>query len=142
MDSIQKIVNDFDGSSTKILKKNRATETAFKNQNLNKVTILHFATHGIPIYDDYTKSALMLSPDRKNDGMLTFNEILELDLNNVELTFLSACQMNIARPIDNISYPSLQQALLTLGQRMLFQLCGVLMIKHLHYLLIFSIKII
>ena len=65
VDSIQKIVNDFDGSSTKILKKNRATETAFKNQNLNKVTILHFATHGIPIYDDYTKSALMLSPDRK-----------------------------------------------------------------------------
>ena len=45
VDSIQKIVNDFDGSSTKILKKNRATETAFKNQNLNKVTILHFATH-------------------------------------------------------------------------------------------------
>ena len=87
MDSIQKIVNDFDGSSTKILKKIRATETAFKNQNLNKVTILHFATHGIPIYDDYTKSALMLSPDRKNDGMLTFNEILELDLNNVELIF-------------------------------------------------------
>ena len=117
VDSIQKIVNDFDGSSTKILKKNRATETAFKNQNLNKVTILHFATHGIPIYDDYTKSALMLSPDRKNDGMLTFNEILELDLNNVELTFLSACQMNIARPIDNISYPSLQQALAYAGSK-------------------------
>ena len=86
VDSMQKIVNDFDGSSTKILKKNRATETAFKNKTLTKLLycICYFE---YLLHDDYTKSALMLSPDKKNDGMLTFNEILELDLNNVELTF-------------------------------------------------------
>jgi CHAT domain-containing protein len=48
---------------------------------------LHLACHGIQIPDEPTKSALLLE-----DGHLTLEEIIKLDLPEAEFAFLSACQ--------------------------------------------------
>ncbi|CAG8702347.1 4485_t:CDS:1, partial [Acaulospora colombiana] len=48
---------------------------------------LHLACHGIQEPDEPTKSALLLQ-----DGHLTLEEIIKLDLPRAELAFLSACQ--------------------------------------------------
>ncbi|CAG8729883.1 2937_t:CDS:1, partial [Acaulospora colombiana] len=48
---------------------------------------LHLACHGIQDSDEPTKSALVLE-----DGHLTLEEIIKLDLPRAEFAFLSACQ--------------------------------------------------
>jgi CHAT domain-containing protein len=48
---------------------------------------IHLACHGIQRPDQPTKSALVLQ-----DGHLTLEEIIELNLPNAEFAFLSACQ--------------------------------------------------
>ncbi|PVF91414.1 hypothetical protein CPB86DRAFT_777678 [Serendipita vermifera] len=48
---------------------------------------LHLACHGTQRVDEPTKSALLL-----DDGRLTLEEIIKLDLPHPELAFLSACQ--------------------------------------------------
>jgi CHAT domain-containing protein len=48
---------------------------------------LHLACHGIQIPNEPTKSALLLE-----DGRLTLEEIIKLDLPHAEFAFLSACQ--------------------------------------------------
>ncbi|PVF91516.1 hypothetical protein CPB86DRAFT_719275 [Serendipita vermifera] len=48
---------------------------------------LHLACHGIQVPDEPTKSALLLE-----DGHLTLEEIIRLDLPHAEFAFLSACQ--------------------------------------------------
>jgi CHAT domain-containing protein len=48
---------------------------------------LHLACHGTQKPDDPTKSALILE-----DGHLTLEEIIKLNLPNAEFAFLSACQ--------------------------------------------------
>jgi CHAT domain-containing protein len=50
-------------------------------------TWLHLACHGSQRQDEPTKSALTLE-----DGHLTLEEIVKLDLPNAEFAFLSACQ--------------------------------------------------
>ena len=95
---------------TKLVKGRKATETIVKNQNFNNFEVLHFATHGISLYEDYKKSGLLLAADSKNDGLLSFSEIIELKLDNIDTVFLSACNTNSARILKNISSPSLQKA--------------------------------
>ncbi|PVF90903.1 hypothetical protein CPB86DRAFT_504319 [Serendipita vermifera] len=48
---------------------------------------LHLACHGIQVPDEPTKSALLLE-----DGHLTLEEIIRLELPHAEFAFLSACQ--------------------------------------------------
>ncbi|PVF92184.1 TPR-like protein [Serendipita vermifera] len=48
---------------------------------------LHLACHGIQVPDEPTKSSLLLE-----DGRLTLEEIIRLDLPHAEFAFLSACQ--------------------------------------------------
>ncbi|PVF91389.1 hypothetical protein CPB86DRAFT_792096 [Serendipita vermifera] len=48
---------------------------------------LHLACHGIQVPDEPTKSSLLLE-----DGRLTLDEIIRLDLPHAEFAFLSACQ--------------------------------------------------
>jgi CHAT domain-containing protein len=50
-------------------------------------TWLHLACHGSQRQDEPTKSGLILE-----DGHLTLEEIIKLDLPNAEFAFLSACQ--------------------------------------------------
>ena len=95
---------------SKILSGSKASETFLKTKNLNKYSILHFATHGLSFYENYKNSSILLASDASNDGLFSYSEIIKLDLNNVDVVFLSACETNFARPFKNLTSPSLQQA--------------------------------
>jgi CHAT domain-containing protein len=56
-------------------------------QAMEDCTWLHLACHGIQRPDEPTKSALVLE-----DGHLTLEEIIHLNLPKAEFAFLSACQ--------------------------------------------------
>jgi hypothetical protein len=83
-----------------ILTGRRASEEAFRSQDLGAYDVIHFATHGLlkGEVDGLTESALVLTPadpaDSFNDGLLTAAEIAPLSL-NARLVVLSAC--NTAR---------------------------------------------
>jgi CHAT domain-containing protein len=61
--------------------KRRVTEA------MEDCTWIHLACHGVQRPDEPTKSALILE-----DGHLTLEEIIKLNLPNAEFAFLSACQ--------------------------------------------------
>lgn len=69
----------------------QATESLVKKQ-MEKSRVIHIATHGLltDIRELGIPGALALTPDKNNDGFLTYYEILELNL-NAELVVLSAC---------------------------------------------------
>jgi hypothetical protein len=83
-----------------ILTGRRASEEAFRSQDLGAYDVIHFATHGLlkGEVDGLTESALVLTPadpaDSFDDGLLTATEIAPLSL-NARLVVLSAC--NTAR---------------------------------------------
>jgi CHAT domain-containing protein len=56
-------------------------------QGMEDCTWIHLACHGVQRPDEPTKSALILE-----DGHLTLEEIIELNLPKAEFAFLSACQ--------------------------------------------------
>tara|TARA_Y100001980_G_C14551594_1_gene335059 strand:+ start:416 stop:3193 length:2778 start_codon:yes stop_codon:yes gene_type:complete len=108
--SINKIVRQSTTLSGK-----KASESYFKEKNLNDFSVIHFATHGLSFYNDFKKSSIILAGDKKNDGLLTYEEIFNIDLSSVDLVFLSACNTNLARNFRNISSPSIQQAFKSAG---------------------------
>ena len=97
-----------------------ATETSFKSLNGQEIKTLHVATHGFYVppqdsdakdYDTLEGEALYRSgllfagannylrgkriPQNIDDGILTAKEISELDLRNVDLAVLSACETGL-----------------------------------------------
>lgn len=73
-----------------ILAGDRATETAVK-ELLPRSDTLHFACHGLLNTEYPMRSALALTPDAENDGLLTAREVCDYPL-NTGLVVLSACQ--------------------------------------------------
>lgn len=77
--------------NTQALIGNSATETTIK-QRIGSAQIIHLATHGL--LDDFNQSgvpgAIALAPDAHNDGLLTSDEILDLEL-SADLVVVSAC---------------------------------------------------
>ncbi|PVF93861.1 hypothetical protein CPB86DRAFT_818481 [Serendipita vermifera] len=69
------ILNDREGTKQWVM--NAMTDSSW----------LHLACHGVQRQDEPTKSALILE-----DGHLTLEEIIKLDLPSAEFAFLSACQ--------------------------------------------------
>jgi CHAT domain-containing protein len=80
---------------SKVFLRNQATEMAFKNY-AGGFKYIHFATHGQFNPDDPLKSALLLSRDAENDGMLTVDKLYSMKL-DADLVTLSACETALGR---------------------------------------------
>ena len=97
---MQKINNTFLNSKIS----SNLTETTFKNLNFNDFSGIHFSVHGISIFEDFNKSALFLSSDKENDGVLTIEELKNIDFSSIDFVFLSACETNVGKRYSNL-YP-------------------------------------
>ncbi len=77
--------------NTKALIGKEATEIAVKKR-LSDAKIIHLATHGLldDFKDGSVPGAIALAPDNKENGLLTANEIFDLQI-NADLVVLSAC---------------------------------------------------
>jgi len=93
-DELREIASMFDKST--ILVGKYATEVNVKNMDLNRFSVISFATHALVSnqIDDIFEPSLVLTPvqenNPENDGLLTASEVSELDM-NAEIVLLSAC---------------------------------------------------
>ena len=67
-----------------------STETYFK-ENAAKFGQIHIATHGVLSHEQPLYSYLLMSPDKQDDGRLTVDEIMDMNLTS-NLVTLSACE--------------------------------------------------
>ncbi len=100
-----------------IIEGEQATETILKKTDFSELDAIHFAMHGINFEEDYRRSSLVFLSDLSNDGMLTFDEIIELDLSNIDLITLSACSTNRSKLFSGLSHLSLQHAFKLAGAK-------------------------
>ena len=80
------------GRGSVLLVGERATETAVKGGDLDRFSILHFATHALTDEQRPDRSAILLARgDSREDGLLQVREIVDLELSG-QLVVLSACR--------------------------------------------------
>jgi len=95
----------------------KATESGLRSQPLDRVRIMHLATHGISSTDSPERAALVLArgaPD--DDGLLQAREISELNL-RAELVTLSACDTGAGRLVGQEGIVNLVRAFQFAGAR-------------------------
>ena len=109
---IDNISNMFFRSS--VFQQKTATETNFKS-NIKNSKIIHLALHGINEEENFKESALIFASDDTNDGLLDFVEISNLNLENVNLVVLSACDTNKGQSFQGYGNLSLQRAFKNAG---------------------------
>ncbi len=83
-------------ASSKLLKFEKATETAIKSKQISNFNYLHFATHGIVDEENPESSKIFLQTSDSDDGNLYAGEIYNLEL-NANLAILSACQTGLGK---------------------------------------------
>ena len=116
-DELDSIQSQFRDDNSKFYRQKNASETSVKNIDFSTIDFLHFSTHGLSFYDNHEESSIVFNNDNVNDGFLTYNEILNLDLSNLEFVFLSACDTNRGEDFRNINLLSLQKAFKSAGAR-------------------------
>ena len=92
------------GSDSTVYTDAKATESMAK-QSLRQKKYIHFATHGVLNYSDYSESYLKLLPDKDtsggNNGKLTMREIQRLGITDCNMVILSACQTAVSKQLVN-----------------------------------------
>lgn len=91
-----------------------ATEDQAKT-GLTSKKIVHFATHGILDYNDFSKTFLKFAKSSTNDGKLTIQEIKGLDIEDCDLVTLSACETAVSQNINKGWYVSPANSFLVSG---------------------------
>jgi CHAT domain-containing protein/uncharacterized protein HemY len=91
-----------------------ATEDEAK-AGLTTKKIVHFATHGILDYNDFSKTFLKFAKSSSNDGRLTIQEIKGLDIEDCDLVTLSACETAVSQNLTKGWYVSPANSFLVSG---------------------------
>jgi CHAT domain-containing protein len=81
--------------NSRIFLRKQATETAFRTYG-QSFNYIHFATHGIFDHNDPLKSAILLSKDGENDGILTTDKLYSMSI-DADLVTLSACETGLGK---------------------------------------------
>ena len=85
------IVNRF-GSAGTLITGSQASESVFKQMNLQQYNLIHFATHTLTDHENPHRSAVVLAPGQgTQDGLLQPGEIAAADLDAMAVV-LSSCQ--------------------------------------------------
>jgi CHAT domain-containing protein/tetratricopeptide (TPR) repeat protein len=93
-----------------------ATERALHAANVGRYRILHVAAHAVIDEIAPRRSAVLLAPDKEEDGLLQVNEIANLSL-NADLVVLAACQSQVGRVVRGEGLLSLSRAFMHGGAR-------------------------
>jgi CHAT domain-containing protein len=90
-----------------------ATEGRAK-ESLSNNKYVHFATHGILDYTDFSKSYLKFAADKgvDDDGKLTIEEMKALDIKGCNLVMMSACETAVSQEAAKGWYASPANSLL------------------------------
>lgn len=113
VEAIGKMLN-----TTNIFLQDYATESKAK-QSLEQTKYIHFATHGVLNYTDFSSSYLKMAnvKDGGEDGELRIDEIKSLSINGCELVTLSACETAVNQELKKGWYISPANAFLVSSVR-------------------------
>jgi CHAT domain-containing protein len=113
---VQGIASLYPSDQTNVFIGSQATEKNLKSLDLQQYKYIHFASHGLIDEQKPQFSALILSPDAKNeeDGFLTAREVFDLKL-NADLVVLSACKTGLGKRIRGEGVTGLSRAFLCAG---------------------------
>ncbi len=75
----------------------KATRSAFL-ELAPAARLLHVATHGVFVADDWNSTGLVFAPDTEGRALLTLNDILDMRL-EAQIAVLAACDTGIGDPI-------------------------------------------
>jgi len=114
--------------AVRILSGKEATRDAVISMVKKKPKLLHIATHGYSIADlsappdardPFLSSGLALAGSNvdKTESLLSSRQIIELDLSDTFITFLSACNTAVGETLEGESISSLQQAFRLAGAK-------------------------
>jgi CHAT domain-containing protein len=106
------------GTSAKLLLGEQATETAFKQLQLDRYRVIHIVAHASidAAYPDRSAIILSESKDSTDDGLLQAREIRRMRL-NAELVAIPACDTAVGRLEGQAGVVSLMQAFLLAGAK-------------------------
>ncbi|HSM07301.1 MAG TPA: CHAT domain-containing protein, partial [Longimicrobiales bacterium] len=101
---------------SELLLGSEATEAAFRQADLARASIVHFAGHAVVGAGPASGTVLVLAPGDGHDGLLTADEIGRLPL-RADLAVLSACETAGGRLVRGEGLLGLSQPMLSAGVR-------------------------
>ena len=103
----------------KIYIKNEASTSQFRSQAGNGA-ILHVAAHAEVDLIDPLQSRILLAPEKNDTGFLNARQVYDVDLKNVSLVTLSACESGLGRIAKGDEIQGFTRAFLSAGASALF----------------------
>ena len=115
-DEVESIAGFFPADRTRLYLGKDSTKGALQHESLRRYRRLHFATHSFVDEKSPKRSAVLLTADSEDDGLLDVKEISELDL-DCDLVVLSACQTGRGQLLTGEGIIGLARAFLYAGAR-------------------------
>ena len=103
----------------KIYIKNEASTAQFRSQ-AGKGAILHVAAHAAVDLIDPLQSRILLAPEKDDTGFLNARQVYDVDLKNVSLVTLSACESGLGKIARGDEIQGFTRAFLSAGASALF----------------------